>query len=260
VGTMKTLIETNLQLAAEGRWDLDYHLPPEIIRQYPEASVGTVSELARVSKEMRDPTGHPEESFSYVDISSVDVGAGVIGTATNILGEEAPSRARMSIRAYDVLVSTVRPTRGAIAVVPVELHGQICSTGFVVLRCKAGVNPFFLHFVLRLRSTAEQFRKFATGSSYPAILDSDVLKTLVPRLSQADQDDLAGFTNEALLEREQIVAEAELRFQEMADRADMVLRGTEKLPVRPDASRNVATSVLEEELMALLDKDELACG
>lgn len=249
---MKSLIETNKQLAAEGRWDLDYHLPAERIYQYPNDAIRPVSDLAVVSKEKRDPTESPEESFIYVDISSVDVSAGVISGATEILGEDAPSRARMSIQAFDVLVSTVRPTRGAVAVVPVELHAQICSTGFVVLRCSKGVNPFFLHFVLRLPSTAEQFRKFATGSSYPAILDSDVLKTLVPKVSQEDQEALAQYTIQALRERERTVKAADQELQQKIEQADLALHGEVVLPEIADALQEVETVSLEQQLTELL--------
>lgn len=188
---MKSLVKDNFALAAEGRWDIDYHLPAEGILRYPENRRVPVSTLADVSNQARDPGQRPEETFMYVDIASVDVLTGTITNPQELTGEEAPSRARMVIRAFDVIVSTVRPTRGAVAVVPPELHNQICSTGFCVLRCKKGVNPYYVQFILRLDSSLEQFRKFSTGSSYPAILDSDVLKTLVPSASRDKQDAIA---------------------------------------------------------------------
>src|SRR6185437_1289969 len=106
-------------------------------------------------------------------------------------GVDAPSRARKVVRAFDIVISTCRPTRGAIAVVPISLHNQIASTGFSIWRAKAGTNPFYLHYALRLQSTLEQFRKWSTGSSYPAILDEDVAKTLIPVPSPAEQDRIA---------------------------------------------------------------------
>ena len=222
--TAKVLVRENQALAGEGRWDLDYHLPPELIRAYPADQLTTISHLARVSKLKRDPGITPDAAFQYVDIASVDVATGSIANPQELTGEEAPSRARMVIKAYDVIVSMVRPTRGATAVVPDHLHDQICSTGFTVLRCKEGVNPYYLHYVLRLPSTLEQFRKFSTGSSYPAILDTDILKTVVPGASGDEQDAIARATQYAYMERERIVREANEVFGAAMKGADAALR------------------------------------
>lgn len=224
---MKVLIATNEQLATAGRWDLDYHLPPELIQQYPRRRHRPVSKLADLSKRKRDPGKDPDGTFTYVDISSVDVQTGVIVNPQELCGEEAPSRARMVIRAYDVLVSTCRPTRGAIAVVPPELHNQICSTGFAVLRCREDVNPYFLQYVLRLPSTLEQFSKLSTGSSYPAILDTDVLETIVPYTDPDDQDVIAASTVTALEHWEQALREANDSFKRSLYDAEAILRAAQ---------------------------------
>ena len=57
-----------------------------------------------------------------------------ITSPSELLGEEAPSRARKEVKADDILVSTVRPNLNAVAQVPQELDGEIASTGFCVLR------------------------------------------------------------------------------------------------------------------------------
>lgn len=136
---MKVRLVHTSTLANEGRWDIDYHLPPEGIRQFPEERLALLSTLANVVKHQRNPSSNPDDAFLYVDIASINVSAGTIDNPQELIGAEAPSRARKVIRTADVLVSTVRPTRGAIAVVPEYLDGQICSTGFTVLRCKENV-------------------------------------------------------------------------------------------------------------------------
>lgn len=110
--------------------------------------------------------------------------------------------------AFDLIVSTCRPTRGAIAVVPVKLHNQIVSTAFSILRPRKDVNPFYLHYALRLPSTLEQFRKWSTGSSYPAILDSDVKKTVIPVPDADTQDAIAAKIVAALREHGKVLHEA----------------------------------------------------
>lgn len=255
VGSVKTLLETNEQLAREARWDLDYHLPPELIQKYPADRRVTVDALAEVSKAKRDPTIHPEETFRYVDISSIDPVAGTIRGAAEVQGQDAPSRARVAIRAFDVLVSTVRPTRGAVAVVPVELHGEICSTGFCVLRCKEGVNPYFLHFVLRLASTAEQFRKFSTGSSYPAILASDVMKTVVPSAGEQQQDQMAEFVMDAARQRDRAIAAATGQFLDRTAAVEQALMGERAAPKLSEGVEEVTTRAVRAILSKLAQED-----
>lgn len=58
------------------------------------------------------------------------------------------------------------------------------------MRANEGTNPFYLHFALPLSGAREQFHKWSTGSSYPAILDDDVKKTRIPVPAPAVQDEI----------------------------------------------------------------------
>ncbi len=209
---MKYKLETQKTLHSEGRWDIDYHLPFEGIKAFDKNILKPISCAATVVKEKRDPTKAPDEPFTYVDISCVDVSTGVVANPQELVGSEAPSRARKVIHAYDLVISTCRPTRGAIAVIPEVYHDQICSTGFSVIRPKSGHNPFYLQFAIRLSSTLEQFRKFSTGSSYPAILDSDVEKTLIPLPDEQTQDAIASHILEGMRTRRIAIENANAKF------------------------------------------------
>lgn len=226
---MKILQVKLEQLEVSGRWDLDYHLPPVEITKYPEHIVCSVSDAAEIIKTKRDPTKKPSVGFSYIDISSVDNQTGVIARPQELTGEEAPSRARKVVEAYDIIISTCRPTRKAIAVIQEELHGQICSTGFSVIRAKNGVNPFYLHFALRLPSTMEQFRKWSTGSNYPAILDEDVAKTLIPLPSIEYQDEIAKRVRYATNEREKTIQSLNHAWDTSINEVMLSLEGNKRL-------------------------------
>lgn len=119
---------------------------------------------------------------------------------------------------------------------PVSLHDQIASTGFSILRANEGVNPLYLQFALRLPSTLEQFRKWSTGSSYPAILDSDVAKTLIPVPDEQRQDEIAARVFEALRKRHEAVALARLELNQELDSITAELAGHEipDTPLEPD--------------------------
>ncbi|MBR5949893.1 MAG: restriction endonuclease subunit S [Actinomycetaceae bacterium] len=230
---MKTLLKSLRELEAAGRWDIDFHLPPEGIKKFPKHLLQRIDAIADVVKEKRDPTAEPDAVFQYVDISSIDVATGEIANPQDLEGHEAPSRARKVIHAFDVIVSTCRPTRGAIAVVPPKLHGQIASTAFSVLRAHANVNPFYLHFAIRLPSTLEQFRKWSTGSSYPAILDSDVKKTLIPVPPSSVQDEIAIKVISALQERSMNICAANTAWNNALSTITASLTGEKEHQMEP---------------------------
>ncbi len=108
--------------------------------------------------------------FRYVDISSVDNQRKSIVEAKTIVGKEAPSRARQMIRANDVLVATTRPNLNAVAIVPPELDGSICSTGFCVLRSNGQVVQEYLFAFVRtgqfIRSLSDLVHRFIKTFTY----------------------------------------------------------------------------------------------
>lgn len=250
---MKTLLKTRSELRSAGRWDIDFHLPAEGILAFPKALLKRVDAVATIAKDKRDPGRTPDIAFQYLDISSVDVAVGSITTPQDLEGSEAPSRARKVVRAFDLLVSTCRPTRGAIAVVPVEFHNQIASTGFSIVRPNDDINPFYLQYALRLPSTLEQFGKWSTGSSYPAILDEDVAKTLIPVPPVVEQDRIARVLVDALRERKVALDRANRSWRQTIQQITTGLTGARCVA---DEEVDVGAAIMPitvEEVQAILD-------
>jgi len=135
-----------------------------------------------IPTERRDPTRNTSSHFVYVDISAVDNAVGAIISPKLILGQHAPSRARKVIRADDVIFATTRPYLKNIALVPPELDGQICSTGFCVIRAnREFAEPRFLFYLCRSDHITNQLSTCKLrGASYPAVTDDDVYQTLIP--------------------------------------------------------------------------------
>jgi type I restriction enzyme S subunit len=50
-----------------------------------------------------------DTTFRYIDISSIDNSSKQITGATDIIGNDAPSRARQILKDGDIILSTVRP-------------------------------------------------------------------------------------------------------------------------------------------------------
>ena len=81
-----------------------------------------------------------------------------------------------------VLVSKVRPNRGAIAVLNQK---QIVSNGFSVLTPKAEfvITSFLFHCLAWNEAFLYLMSRLATGSTYPTISDEDVLNYHIPKFS-----------------------------------------------------------------------------
>lgn len=132
-----------------------------------------------------------DESFQYVDLSSIDNKKKIITRASKILTTEAPSRAKQLLKKGDILVSTVRPNLNAVAVVPGELDGCIGSTGFSVLRPTDELDPVYLFSWVCSPTFVNSMVNLATGASYPAISDRVVKDSLIPLPPLEEQKKIA---------------------------------------------------------------------
>lgn len=127
-----------------------------------------------------DPRRSPEQSFRYVDITSVDNARKRIIEPRSITGREAPSRARQRIKTGDVLVATTRPNLNAVALVPPELDGQIASTGFCVLRPADKLDADYLFAFVQSGNFVKSLSDLVKGALYPAVSDNQVFLQTIP--------------------------------------------------------------------------------
>jgi len=131
--------------------------------------------------ELRDPRSEPDTEFRYIDISGIDRVQKTITDYQTIRGLEAPSRARKVVQKDDILVATVRPNLNAVAMVPGELHGEIASTGFCVLRAnRAVVDPRYLFYRTVSNGFVAALAAKVRGANYPAVSDGDVKAVEIP--------------------------------------------------------------------------------
>ncbi|HEY9075196.1 MAG TPA: restriction endonuclease subunit S [Anaerolineaceae bacterium] len=129
----------------------------------------------------RNPSQLPDQQFYYIDISSIDNEKGTIKPVNQILGKDAPSRARKVVRKDDVIFATTRPYLKNIALVPEDYDNQICSTGFCVLRADEElIIPAYLYYLCRSSIIVDQLEPKMRGASYPAVSDNDVMQVEIP--------------------------------------------------------------------------------
>jgi len=187
---------------------------------YEFAPLGNVATL---KKESRNPQETPSEEFLYVDIGSVNTAKGQ-AEPERMKGVDAKSsRMRRVIKKNQLLVSTTRPTRNAICVVPEELDNQICSTGFAVLDTKPDMLPRFLFYSLRCNLSTMQFERHCSGSGYPAInQETDLPKIRIPKPDPEVQSRIV----DRLVSLEIQADQFELQANEMREAAsDMLIAG-----------------------------------
>ena len=128
-----------------------------------------------------DPRRAPLVQFKYVDVSSVSNETLTIVGWEEIKGAQAPSRARKLIEKDDIIFATVRPGLKRIAMVPDHLDGEICSTGFCVIRCvREKADPTYVYFAVTSPEFVESVATHQRGSSYPAVTDRQVVTKQIP--------------------------------------------------------------------------------
>jgi len=217
----KTEIQKNLN-----RFDVAFNMGFHKFDPYLEQVV-KISDIVSFSKKTKNPTKEPDTIFRYIDISTINIITREIDEPSEILGRDAPSRARQLVHTGDILISTVRPTRGAIAIVPPQMDGFICSTGFVIIHPNEKISTEYLHTALCLNTTLEQFGRRSAGSSYPAILENDVRDTLIPLPTKEQQKEIADEITRRRAEARRLQTEAEQVVTEAKAKVEHIILGEE---------------------------------
>ncbi len=128
--------------------------------------------------------------FQYIDLSSVNRENNQIIDTQLIDAENAPSRAQQIVKNEDVIFGTTRPTLKRFCFITPKYDGQICSTGFCVLRAnKEFILPKYLYFILTTNDFYHYVENNQEGAGYPAIPNSKVMKykTIIPPLEEQNR-------------------------------------------------------------------------
>jgi len=124
------------------------------------------------------------KQYRYVEIGSINVSNGEI-TPNEVLGSELPVNAKRALNKNDVIVSKVRTYRGAITIV--EDDGYVGSGAFTVLKENGRINKETLLAFLHSKPLLAWSLKPNTGTSYPVIVDDDILNLPIPLLPEKMQ-------------------------------------------------------------------------
>ena len=154
---------------------------------YPLVPIGAL--VAGELKKKKD-IAKTHDTIRYIDISSIDNKSKQVTGYVEYQIDEAPSRAQQVLKKGDILFSTVRPNLQNIAVNPYSEGNIVASTGFCVLRC-TGCLPEYMWGIILSDDFTRSMCELASGISYPAVRDSNVLQYQVPNAPLELQEQFA---------------------------------------------------------------------
>ena len=127
-----------------------------------------------------NPMNDLDKPFTYIDISSIDNKSFKIVEPKQLIGSEAPSRAKKEVLLGDIVYATTRPNLKNISIVSEEYNNSIASTGFCVLRVNDNTINSYLFYYVITDKLFEQIEPNIRGAQYPATSDKDLKNCNIP--------------------------------------------------------------------------------
>lgn len=181
-----------------------------------------------------EPTG---AQIKYIAIDNIDAQDGFLFHQT-LSDEELPSRAKYKLMPYDLVLSNVRPERGAVGIVLDVQGDSIGSSGLTVVRLADEGQRATVFAFLRSRFARNQLIRRSRGSMYPAVTKDDVSELLIPQLPSKVLDNVRAQVAKSVEQRGVFFALS----AEQTEKVEVFL--SERLgPPPPDIVLDVAASL-----------------
>lgn len=150
------------------------------------------------------------EEYEYIDLSSVCRNNLTIISSASVTVDNAPSRAKKIVETGDVIFATTRPTLRRVAKVTPNYGGQICSTGFTVMRPEdSKLDTSYLFYFIQTEFFMDRMEKLQRGASYPAVSDTDVKNSEIPIPPLPEQEAIVEILDKAFAAIDQAKANIE---------------------------------------------------
>ncbi len=158
------------------RWDSEFNRPyfRELEAKLLKICSNKVSHYADLSINMFEP--RRVNKFNYIEISDIDLTTGET-KFKEIDAENTPDRAKYRMQGGEILVSTVRPNRSNVGLLPINSRGFVASSGFAPLLAKNEKWRSYLFVWFKLPFIKDWLDKYSKASMYPAVNSSDILNT-----------------------------------------------------------------------------------
>ena len=120
------------------------------------------------------------KEFKYIEVKHSSKQPNFINGFMEDILMVLPSRARQIIKENDILLPRPIPSTEKIIIVPREFEGQLCSTGFIVIRPKDFDDACLITAILKSPLVQRQLFLMQSGSIQPDISPNDFKKAIIP--------------------------------------------------------------------------------
>jgi len=208
-------------IKSASRMDADYFQPKykklvNKIQQFKGEKLGNLAKRLKVKTKPKS-----EKIYKYIEISDVNVGNGEVNF-NEIIGDQLPPNARIAIQGGELIISKVRPTRKAIAIIPVDFNQDfICSFAFSIFQVEEVLKEY-LFVLLRSLIGRSQLEQPSTGTEYPTITNEDVEDIKVPILPKSSQQEISDLVRKSQVARKkakELLDEAKRKVEELIEKA-----------------------------------------
>lgn len=163
-----------------------------------------------------NPLSQPDKTFKYVELSNINSSIGIIDGYSEVIGSEAPSRAKRVLMANDVIVSSIEGSLEKVALVNAAQDEFLASTGFSQFRSKE-ILPEVLLVLAKSPVLQMQLEKQCAGTILTAVSKEAIKNIVVPILPNPIQQkiaDLVRRSHEARNKAKELLEEAKRKVDE----------------------------------------------
>ena len=140
---------------------------------------------------------YKEDKYKYIEIGDIKVFDGSY-TYNTIETSNLPDNAKRVLHKDDILISKVRPNRGAITIIDIDTNDLIGSGAFTVLHEKTNYKKEIILLLFRTAIYKDWLLKWNVGTSYPVIKDEDILNLPIPLLPDSIQCKIADLLQQSI--------------------------------------------------------------
>ena len=201
---------------ASGRLDAEYYQSKydeieTVITKYKHG----YDKIGKLFAQNTDVCDYKEDAYNYIEIGDINISDGT-ATFNLVSKEELPDNAKRVLHKNDLLISKVRPYRGAVAIIDFDDERLIGSGAFTALRENSTYKKEVLQILLRTQIYKDWLLKWNVGSSYPVIKDEDILNLPIPIIPNIVQSEIAGYVQRSMSlrgEAKQLLENAKLKVE-----------------------------------------------
>ena len=120
-----------------------------------------------------------KEKYPYIEVSNIDTDKKILTDIKEINYSELPSRAKLLAYPGDIVISTARPDKGSVAIVPNDDDVYIVSSALAVLSPK-NISAELLYFILSSNKVTQELAALASGAAVPMIMMKQLKEYKLP--------------------------------------------------------------------------------